>query len=129
MLEYSFLNDLIIFNKLNNSKANFFKNNFLKLFFFRIEISFKLKKQNLNFEYFKILKYIFLNFFSNFSSLKKIKLLNILFSFLIFSYKGIRHLYSLPVNGQRTWSNKKNAKKCNKSLKLLLDEKKLKTDF
>ena len=59
--------------------------------------------------------------FSNFiwwnsSLFDKKTCISFIFSDLIFSKKGFRHLLSLPVNGQRTWSNKKTPKKLNSFL-------------
>lgn len=57
-----------------------------------------------------------LNFFycKNFNNLyKNLFLYNVYFLYLIFSYKGYRHLKSLPVRGQRTWTNSKSCKNNN----------------
>ena len=62
------------------------------------------------------------NFFVIFSLNKKL-FLNLFFFFLISNYRSKRHILNLPVNGQRTWSNKKTAKKLNKSLLIFLKNK------
>lgn len=49
---------------------------------------------------------------------------NIYILFFLNSYKGYRHIFGLPVSGQRTWSNAKVAKKLNTIL-ILFKEKKL----
>lgn len=70
-----------------------------------------------------ILSNIFLkkNWFNNyiifkFSNIKLRDLVSVVFLNLVFSWKGLRHLFSLPVNGQRTWSNSNNVKKINNLL-------------
>lgn len=51
---------------------------------------------------------------------------NIYFLFFINSYRGYRHIFGLPVHGQRTWSNAKMAKKLNTALILYKEKKMLK---
>lgn len=58
------------------------------------------------------------NWFNNyillkFSNIISRNLINTVFLNLIFSWRGLRHLFNLPVNGQRTWSNANNVKKVN----------------
>ncbi len=67
---------------------------------------------NFNFNYFPYTQSLFnsLNFFfcKDFKFFfNKYKIFNLYFFYLIFNYKGLRHLKSLPVRGQRTWTNAK----------------------
>ena len=65
--------------------------------------------------------YWFESFYNKNNDLIKQKnLSNIYFFDLIFSIKGLNHLFSYPVRGQRTWSNAKTPKKINS---LLIDYK------
>lgn len=57
------------------------------------------------------LLYIFLlQFIPNIISIKMIYIHNLLLLDKSLSYKTFRHLFNLPVNGQRTWSNAKSIK-------------------
>lgn len=80
------------------------------------------ERRNESFYFFFYLPYsnIFLkkNWFNNFisfkfSNIKQRDLSYIVFLNLIFLWRSIRHLFGLPVNGQRTWSNANNSKKVN----------------
>lgn len=79
----------------------------------RFEKNLKNKKNNLN----KIYFYVFYKFFTKFI-LKKSSILdkyrfNIYLNYYLTLYKGYRHLFRLPVRGQRTWTNANNSYKLN----------------
>ena len=54
-----------------------------------------------------ILNYLLDDIIPNNKNLKKRRLINIYFLDFISSYRGYRHSFGLPVNGQRTWTNAK----------------------
>ena len=51
-----------------------------------------------------------------FSNISSRSLVLLVFLNLIFSWRSLRSLFGLPVNGQRTWSNSNNALKINTTL-------------
>lgn len=58
--------------------------------------------------------YWFESFYNkNDKSVRQKNLSDIFFLDLIFSIKGLKHLFSYPIHGQRTWSNSKTPKKLN----------------
>ena len=78
---------------------------------------------NLSNEYFSIIITLKHDWLNSILILKKKILVNIYFYFLISNFKGNRHELGLPLNGQRTWSNKKTCKKLNSILILFLKNK------
>ena len=86
-------------------KVQGFNKNFLSFFEKRIEL---IKKYQFD-KYDDLSWNVFLNFnkkYINFDILNKI-LINVSIMFFNKSYKGYRHVFNLPCNGQRTWSNGK----------------------
>lgn len=86
------------------------------LFFFRIENS--LYKENIYTQLFYVNFFLSIKWLKNLLNLKYSSLINktnipLIFNNLLFNQKSFKHLWSLPVNGQRTWSNKKTSKKKN----------------
>ena len=106
-----FNNKQIFYNfKLNDfleKKIDGFKNHSINSFEQRLEIS-----TNFNISLYKNSKWLILNnlldlIIPNNKNLKKRRLINIYFLDFIGSYRGYRHSFGLPVNGQRTWTNAK----------------------
>ena len=106
-----FNNKQIFYNfKLNDfleKKIDGFKNHSINSFEQRLEIS-----TNFNISLYKNSKWLILNNLLDFiipnnKNLKKRRLINIYFLDFIGSYRGYRHSFGLPVNGQRTWTNAK----------------------
>lgn len=87
----------------NKNFFNFFKKRFYWLKLKKIFFLFNWKKINLL--VFNIF-FIFVKFFlPPYLSYYKLLLSNMLFIDLCSIYKSYRHIFGLPVNGQRTWSN------------------------
>ncbi len=106
-----FNNKQIFYNfKLNDfieKKIDGFKKNNINFFEQRLEISTKY-----SISLYKNSKWLILNNLLDFiipsnKTLKKKRLINIYFLDFISSYRGYRHSFGLPVNGQRTWTNAK----------------------
>ena len=106
-----FNNKQIFYNfKLNDfleKKIDGFKNYSISCFEQRLEIS-----TNYSISLYKNSKWLILNnlldlIIPNNKNLKKRRLINIYFLDFIGSYRGYRHSFGLPVNGQRTWTNAK----------------------
>lgn len=106
-----FNNKQIFYNfKLNDfleKKIDGFKKNSINFFEQRLEIS-----TNYSISLYKNSKWLILNnlldsIIPNNKNLKKRRLINIYFLDFIGSYRGYRHSFGLPVNGQRTWTNSK----------------------
>lgn len=106
-----FNNKQIFYNfKLNDfleKKIDGFKKNSINFFEQRLETS-----TNYSINLYKNSKWLVLNnlldnVIPNNKSLKKRRLINIYFLDFIGSYRGYRHSFGLPVNGQRTWTNSK----------------------
>lgn len=79
-------------------------------FFYKLFKRFELNKNkiDLDFEDDKIFISFFKfinNYFPENALLSNLKIINILFLNLVWSYKGWRHFKGLPCRGQRTWSN------------------------
>ena len=94
-----------------------FNKNYINFFEKRLEIL-----CNFNIEFYKNSKWlILLNLFDNFipenKNLKKRLLINIYFLDSIGSYRGYRHTFGLPVNGQRSWTNANSTFKSNTLLR------------
>lgn len=90
-----------------NEKTTGFKKNNISFFEQRLEAS-----TRFGINLYKNSKWLVLNNLLDFvipnnESLKKRKLINIYLLDSIFCYRGYRHSFGLPVNGQRTWSNSK----------------------
>lgn len=116
-----FNNKQIFYNfKLNDfleKKIDGFKKNSINYFEQRLEIS-----TNYNISLYKNSKWLILNnlldlIIPNNKTLKKRRLINIYFLDFIGSYRGYRHSFGLPVNGQRTWTNSKTAFSSNSLLR------------
>ncbi len=106
-----FNNKQIFYNfKLNDfleKKIDGFKKNNINFFEQRLEIS-----TNYSINLYRNSKWLILNnlldsVIPNNKTLKKRRLINIYFLDFIGSYRGYRHSFGLPVNGQRTWTNSK----------------------
>lgn len=106
-----FNNKQIFYNfKLNDfleKKIDGFKKYSINSFEQRLEIS-----TNYNISLYKNSKWLILNNLLDLvipvnKTLKKKRLINIYFLDFIGSYRGYRHSFGLPVNGQRTWTNSK----------------------
>jgi ribosomal protein S13 len=106
-----FNNKQIFYNfKLNDfleKKIDGFKNHSIGRLEQRLEIS-----TNYSISLYKNSKWLILNnildlIIPNNKTLKKRRLINIYFLDFIGSYRGYRHSFGLPVNGQRTWTNSK----------------------
>jgi len=54
------------------------------------------------------------------SNVKRRAALYIFIYFIVKNYRGWRYVRCLPINGQRTWSNRRTAGRCNVLLKKLL---------
>lgn len=101
----------------------------LKRLLSRIEFDLKNKLLMLNKEFSLIVYLLCQNQYFVVFSLKKKITINIFFNFLISNYKSNRHLLGLPLNGQRTWSNKKTCKRTNNILVIFLKNKNIHIDF
>lgn len=106
-----FNNKQIFYNfKLNaflEKKIDGFKKSSVTVFEQRLEIS-----TSYGINLYKNSKWLILNnllscIIPNNKTLKKKRLINIYFLDFIASYRGYRHSFGLPVNGQRTWTNAK----------------------
>jgi len=106
-----FNNKQIFYNfKLNDfleKKIDGFKKSSINFLEQRLEIS-----TNCSINLYKNSKWLILNnlldnIIPNNKTLKKRRLINIYFLDFIGSYRGYRHSFGLPVNGQRTWTNAK----------------------
>ena len=106
-----FNNKQIFYNfKLNDfleKKIDGFKKNNINFLEQRLEIS-----TNYSINLYRNSKWLILNnlldsVIPNNKTLKKRRLINIYFLDFIGSYRGYRHSFGLPVNGQRTWTNSK----------------------
>lgn len=106
-----FNNKQIFYNfKLNDfleKKIDGFKNHSISRLEQRLETS-----TNYSISLYKNSKWLILNnlldlIIPNNKTLKKRRLINIYFLDFIGSYRGYRHSFGLPVNGQRTWTNSK----------------------
>lgn len=116
-----FNNKQIFFNfKLNDfleKKIDGFKKNNIKFFEQRLEMS-----ATLSINLYKNSKWLVLNNLLDFiipnnKNLKKKRLVNIYFLDFISSYRGYRHSFGLPVQGQRTWTNANTVFKSNSLLR------------
>lgn len=98
-------------------KIDGFKKNNINFFEQRLEIS-----TNYSINLYRNSKWLILNnlldnVIPNNKTLKKRRLINIYFLDFIGSYRGYRHSFGLPVNGQRTWTNSKTAFSSNSLLR------------
>ena len=116
-----FNNKQIFYNfKLINfldKKIDGFKLFNIKMFEQRLELS-----SNFSINLYKNSKWLILNYLldsiiPNNKNLKKRRLINIYFLDFISSYRGYRHSFGLPVNGQRTWTNAKSTFSANPLLR------------
>ena len=113
-------NDLILsdfkFNNLTinyNQKISSFLSNqffgvnkfFLNKIIERTEISLNFSFNNYDIDRWLILHTFLNSIIPNNKSIKEKLTLNLNFLYLIRSYRGWRHIFNLPVRGQRTWSN------------------------
>lgn len=99
-----------------NLCLNINQSNFKFLLEQRIEFFFSSKSTYFGYSNLIMKKYLNVYYLLNEKNIKKLILFSIYFLDLNFVYKGWRHLFSLPVRGQRTWTNSTNANN-NKILK------------
>lgn len=90
-----------------DKKIDGFKLYSVKIFEQRLELSSKFSINLYKNSKWLILNYLLDSIIPNNKNLKKRRLINIYFLDFISSYRGYRHSFGLPVNGQRTWTNAK----------------------
>lgn len=107
-------------------KPGLAKTSFLK-FVSRFELNYLYKRKDktfliLNLDRRKIINMYLSQLISINSNIFELLRFNLIRLYLIKSYKGRCHALGKPVNGQRTWSNASNARKCNLLIKNFITE-------
>lgn len=90
-----------------DKKIDGFKSYNISIFEQRLELSSKININLYKNSKWLILNYLLDSVIPNNKNLKKRRLINIYFLDFISCYRGYRHSFGLPVNGQRTWTNAK----------------------